>query len=93
MSGCLSRISYAVASLARKGRTVILHKSSQIATACLRSPVNANAPMRCSHGHRIVDPAKTIQVSPSNNSCQVYCLAFEEELTVPLKYLSLFITP
>ena len=24
---------------------------------------------------------------------QVYCLAFEEELTVPLKYLSLFITP
>ena len=26
-------------------------------------------------------------------SCQVYCLAFEEELTVPLKYLSLFITP
>ena len=26
-------------------------------------------------------------------SCQVYCLAFEEELTVPPKYLSLFITP
>ena len=26
-------------------------------------------------------------------SCQVYCLAFEEELTVPHKYLSLFITP
>ena len=26
-------------------------------------------------------------------SCQVYCLAFEEELTVPLKYLSLSITP
>ena len=25
-------------------------------------------------------------------SCQVYCRAFEEELTVPLKYLSLFIT-
>ena len=25
-------------------------------------------------------------------SCQVWCLAFEEELTVPLKYLSLFIT-
>ena len=66
MSGCLSRISYAVASLARKGRTVILHKSSQIATACLRSPVNANAPMRCSHGQRIVDPAKAIQVVPSN---------------------------
>ena len=26
-------------------------------------------------------------------SCQVYCLAFEEELTVPLEYLRLFITP
>ena len=26
-------------------------------------------------------------------SCQAYCLAFEEELTVPLTYLSLFITP
>ena len=30
---------------------------------------------------------------PLSPLCQVYCLAFEEELTVPLKYLSLFITP
>ena len=48
---------------------------------------------RPKHANPVEKGILGLVIDPFLASCQVYCLGFEEELTVPLKYLSLFITP